>query len=41
MIEIPIAGQIANLYAWVLGIGGLVALGVLIFGGILYITDSV
>ncbi len=39
-MEIPIAGQIANLYAWALGIGALVALGALIFGGILYTTSA-
>lgn len=40
MINIPIAGQIANLYIWALGIGALVALGALIFGGLLYITSA-
>jgi hypothetical protein len=37
---IPLAGKIANLYTWALGLGGLAALGVLIFGAILYITSA-
>lgn len=32
--------QIGNFYQWALGIGGLVALGVLIFGGILYTVSA-
>lgn len=39
-MEIPIAGQIANLYTWVLGVGALVALLVLIYGGIVYSTSA-
>lgn len=39
-MEIPIAGQIANLYTWALGIGGLVALGIIVFGGILYTVSA-
>ncbi len=39
-IQVDIASQIGNLYNWAVGIGGLVALGVLIFGGVLYATSS-
>lgn len=39
-IPLGIAQQISNFYAWALGIGGLVALGVLVFGGILYTTSA-
>ena len=39
-MEIPIAGQISSLYTWALGIGALVALGVLIYGGIIYTTSA-
>ncbi len=35
-----IASQIGNLYNWAVGIGGLVALGVLIYGGLLYSTSA-
>ncbi len=38
--KIPIAGQIANFYTWALGIGALVALLVLIYGGIVYTTSA-
>lgn len=40
MIDIPIAGQIASLYKWTLGIGTLIALLVLIYGGIVYTTSA-
>lgn len=40
MTDIPIAGQIADLYAWALGIGALIALLVLIYGGIVYTTSA-
>lgn len=39
-VPLGIAQQIGNFYQWALGIGGLVALGVLIFGGILYIISA-
>jgi hypothetical protein len=35
-----LAELIGKFYQWALGLGGLVALGVLIFGGILYITSA-
>lgn len=38
--ELDLSNLIANFYQWALGIGGLVALGVLIFGGILYTTSA-
>lgn len=38
--NIPIAGQIANFYTWALEIGALVALLVLIYGGIVYTTSA-
>ncbi len=39
-VSLGIAGQIGNFYQWALGIGGLIALGVLIFGGIIYIISA-
>lgn len=39
-MEIPIAGQIADFYIWALGIGALIALLVLIYGGIVYTTSA-
>lgn len=39
-VSLDLAEQIGNFYSWALGIGGLVALGVLIFGGILYTTSA-
>lgn len=39
-VPLGIAGQIGNFYQWALGIGGLLALGVLIFGGILYTASA-
>lgn len=39
-IEVPIASQIAGFYKWALGIGGLVALGIIVFGGILYTVSA-
>ena len=39
-VPLGIAQQIGNFYQWALGIGGLVALGVLIFGGILYTISA-
>lgn len=39
-VSLGIAEQIGNLYQWALGIGGLIALGVLIFGGILYTISA-
>lgn len=39
-MDIPIPGLVANFYTWVLGIGALVALGILIFGGLLYTTSA-
>ncbi|MBI2013195.1 MAG: hypothetical protein HYS88_01980 [Candidatus Colwellbacteria bacterium] len=38
--SLGIAEQIGNFYQWALGVGGLLALGVLIFGGILYIISA-
>ncbi|MBI2506526.1 MAG: hypothetical protein HYW00_00045, partial [Candidatus Colwellbacteria bacterium] len=35
-----LAPQIADFYQWALGIGGIVALGVIIFGGILYTVSA-
>lgn len=39
-IPLGIARQIGNFYTFALGIGGLIALGVLVFGGILYTTSA-
>lgn len=39
-VSLGLAQQIGNFYAWALGIGGLVALGVLVFGGILYTVSA-
>lgn len=39
-VSLGLPQQIGNFYAWALGIGGLVALGVLVFGGILYTTSA-
>lgn len=39
-VPLGIAEQIGNFYQWVLGIGALIALGVLVFGGILYTTSA-
>ncbi len=39
-VPLGIAQQIGNFYQWALGIGGLIALGVLIFGGILYTISA-
>jgi len=36
--KIPIASQVAHFYQWALGISGLVALGILVYAGLLYIT---
>ena len=38
--SLGIAEQIGNFYQWALGVGGFLALGVLIFGGILYIVSA-
>lgn len=39
-ISLGIAEQIGNFYAWALGIGGLIALGALVLGGILYTASA-
>lgn len=39
-VSLGLPQQIGDFYAWALGIGGLVALGVLVFGGILYTTSA-
>lgn len=39
-VSLGIPELIGNFYQWALGIGGLVVLGVLIFGGILYTTSA-
>lgn len=39
-VSLGIAQLIGNFYQWALGIGGLLALGVLIFGGILYTISA-
>lgn len=39
-VPLGIAEQIGKFYQWALGIGGLLALGVLIFGGILYTVSA-
>ncbi len=39
-VSVGLAQQIGNFYAWALGIGGLIALGVLVFGGILYTASA-
>ncbi len=39
-VPLGIAPLIGNFYKWALGIGGLIALGVLIFGGILYTISA-
>lgn len=39
-VSLGLPQQIGNFYAFALGIGGLLALGVLIFGGILYTTSA-
>lgn len=36
----PLAGTIADLYAWSLGMGGLIAMMIIIYGGILYIASG-
>ena len=38
--SLGLAPQIANFYQWALGIGGLVALGIIVFGGILYTVSA-
>ncbi len=39
-VSLGLPQQIGNFYQWALGIGGLIALGVLIFGGILYTISA-
>ncbi|MDP3991603.1 MAG: pilin [Candidatus Colwellbacteria bacterium] len=39
-IKVPITNQVAGFYKWALGIGGLVALGIIVFGGILYAVSA-
>src|SRR3972149_1919706 len=39
-VSLGLAPQIANFYQWALGIGGLVALGIIVFGGILYTVSA-
>ena len=38
--SLGLSQQIANFYQWALGIGGLVALGIIVFGGILYTVSA-
>src|SRR3989338_2493258 len=35
-ISLGLAERVSNTYTWALGIGGMVALGIIIFGGVLY-----
>src|SRR3989338_898968 len=35
-ISLGLAERVSNTYSWALGIGGMVALGIIIFGGVLY-----
>src|SRR3989344_1084970 len=35
-IPLGLAERVSNTYTWALGIGGMVALGIIIFGGVLY-----
>src|SRR3972149_9903350 len=39
-VSLGLAPQIAHFYQWALGIGGLVALGIIVFGGILYTVSA-
>lgn len=39
-VSLGLSQQIANFYQWALGIGGLIALGILVFGGILYTASA-
>lgn len=39
-VSVGIAEQIGNFYQWALGIGGLIALGVLVFAGVLYTASA-
>ena len=39
-VSLGLSQQIANFYQWALGIGGLVALGIIVFGGILYTVSA-
>src|SRR3989338_10490665 len=39
-VTLDLAERTANLYSWSLGIGVMLALGVLVFAGFLYVTSS-
>jgi len=39
-VQVGIAGKVVNFYKWALGIAALIALGIIIYGGVTYIMSS-
>lgn len=38
---LPGSGGISGIFGWAIGVGGLVAFGIIVYGGILYISSGI